>query len=390
MSAALPGDDRWVPDALAQILAGAATTPDAPALSDGSARPLTVGQLASRVRAVAGGLSRQGFGEGEQLRLVLTPSVTSVTLALAAVLTGGSAVLDLAGRAGRLQSPSTAMPDAWVAADSMAFVSASLGRHSAPGPPAGGAATASASLHPGAGWPSPDRSIHVGAWLPGVPRTALSLRRLASGAMFDAALSRPDHPAVTVLRTAGAVTHNRADLGIAIPWLSRQVQLENVDRLVTDHLALGLAALSAGAHWRIGSATPGRRDLARVSLVGIPSCRLEQTCAALAAAGSAAAVVVSDGPISTDQVRRVTAERRLVVLSGREGLLPVAVATGAELASFDGPGSLLGSVVPGVRVLIDGDRILTRGRRADGSAGVMDSRLRGHFAGATLVSDLPS
>lgn len=390
MSVPLPGDDRRGTDALAHILAGAATMPDAPALSDGSARPLTVGQLASRVRAVAGGLSRQGFGEGEQLRLVLSPSVTSVTLALAAVLTGGSAVLDLDGRAGRLQSPSTAMPDAWVAADSMAFVSASLGRRSAPRPPSGGAATASASPHPGAGWPSPDRSIHVGAWLPGVPRTALSLRRLASGAMFDSTPTSADHPAVTVLRTAGAVTHHRADLGIAVPWLARRIQLENVDRLVTDDLALGLAALSAGAHWRIGSATPGRRDLAVVSLVGTPSCRLEQTCAALTAAGSTAAVVVSNGPISADQARRVTTERRLVVLSGREGLLPVALATGAELSAFDGPGSLLGSVVPGVRVLIDGDRILTRGRRADGSAGAMDTRLRGHFAGTTLVADRPS
>lgn len=387
MSAQLPGNDPDGTDALARILAGACAHPEAPALSDGTSRPLTVGQLASRVRAVAGGLSRQGFGEGQQLRLALTPSVTSVTLALAAVLTGGCAVLDRGGRGGRLHAPLSRTPNAWVAADSMALVSATLGRHSSARHPSTGGAAATASPHPGGGWPSPDRTIHVGAWLPGVPRTALSLRRLASGAMFDAAVPTSDHPAVTVLMTNGAVTHTRADLGIAVRWLARQVELESVDRLVTDDPALGLAALSSGAQWRIGSATPGRRDLAKVSLVGITGSQVEQTCAALTAAGSTAGVVVREGPISTDRARRIVAERRLFVLSGREGLLPVAVVSGADLVSFDGPGALLGEVTPGVRVLIDGDRILTRGLRRDGSTGAVDTGLRGRFAGTTLVAE---
>lgn len=387
MSARLPDDDPDSTDALAGILAGAFAHPEAPALSDGTSRPLTVGQLASRVRAVAGGLSRQGFGEGEQLRLALGPSVTSVTLALAAVLTGGSAVLD---RGGRLHARLSGTPNAWVAADSMALVSATLSRHSSSSPhPSTGSTAASASPHPGVGWPTPDRTIHVGAWLPGVPRTALSLRRLASGAMFDGTVPTSDHPAVTVLRTTGAVTHTRADLGIAVRWLSRQVGLESVDGLVTDDPVLGLAALSVGAQWRIGPAAPGRRDLAKVSLVGIAGSQVEQTCAALTAAGSTAGVVVRDGPISSDLARRVVAERRLFVLSGREGLLPVAVVSGADLVSFDGPGALLGEVVPGVRVLIDGDRILTRGHRRDGSLGAVDTGLRGRFAGTTLVADTP-
>ncbi|MEJ7650561.1 MAG: hypothetical protein WKF57_16235 [Nakamurella sp.] len=386
MSARLPDDDRDSTDALAGILAGAFVHPEAPALSDGTSRPLTVGQLASRVRAVAGGLSRQGFGEGEQLRLALNPSVTSVTLALAAVLTGGSAVLDPGGRP---HARLSGAPNAWVAADSMALVSATLSRHSASRHPSTGNTAANASPHHGVGWPSPDRTIHVGAWLPGVPRTALSLRRLASGAMFDAAVPTSDHPAVTVLRTTGAVTHTRVDLGLAVRWLSRQVGLESVDRLVTDDPVLGLAALSAGAQWQIGSATPGRRDLVKVSLVGITGSQVEQTCAALTAAGSTAGVVVRDGPISSDLARHVVAERRLHVLSGREGLLPVAVVSGADLVSFDGPGALLGEVVPGVRLLIDGDRILTRGHRRDGSLGAVDTGLRGRFAGTTLVADAP-
>lgn len=385
MSARLP-DDPDSTDALAGILAGAFAHPEAPALSDGNSRPLTVGQLATRVRAVAGGLSRQGFGEGEQLRLALSPSVTSVTLALAAVLTGGSAVLDPGGRP---HAGLSGTPNAWVAADSMALVSATLSRHSASRHPSTGNTAASASPHHGVGWPSPERTIHVGAWLPGVPRTALSLRRLASGAMFDAAVPTSDHPAVTVLKATGAITHTRADLGIAVRWLCRQVGLESVDRLVTDDPVLGLAALSAGAQWRIGSATPGRRDLAKVSLVGIAGHQVEQTCAALTAAGSTAGVVVRDGPISSELARRVVAERRLHVLSGREGLLPVAVVSGADLVSFDGPGALLGEVVPGVRVLIDGDRILTRGHRRDGSLGALDTGLRGRFAGTTLIADSP-
>lgn len=382
MSAKLPGDPGST-DALARILAGAAATPEAPALSDGTSRPLTVGQLASRVRAVAGGLSRQGFGEGDQLRLALTPSVTSVTLALAAVLTGGSAVLDLDGGDRRLRTSLTHTPDAWVAADSMALVTASLGRRSPARQPTSGGSVA--SVHTDSTGPRPDRMIHVGAWLPGVPRTALSLRRLASGAMYDAAAPTPDHPAVTVLRAAGVITHHRADLGIAVPWLSRKLQLTAVDRVVTDDPTLGLAALSAGAQWRIG-AVAGRLDLTKVSLVGTVSSELDRTCAALTAAGSAAGVVVWDGPIAADQARRIMTQRRLVVFSGREGMLPVAVATGADLTTFSGPGTLLGKVVPGVRVLVDGDRILTRGRRANGSPGALDTGLRGRFEGSTLVA----
>lgn len=364
-------------DALALILRRAASRPEAPAVWDGCSRPLSAGQLVSRVRAVAGGLVRHGFTPGEQLRLVMAPSITSVTLALATVLAGGSAVINLEDRAEPPLTPLQAAPHAWIAADSMTFVSAAETGLRADG-------QASDSVRhppPGKQW------IHVGAWLPGVPRSALSLRRLGSGVLLAAPAANCDQPAVIAVTSTGAVTHTRQELGIAVAWLGEQIGLTEVDTLLTDSLALGLAALVVGAQWRIGTAADGRRDLDRVSVVGTTPAALDAVGAALRSADSSAGVVVWDGPIEEQYTRSSSGERSLVVLSGREGLLPVALVRDTDLQAFEGPGALLGSVTPGVRVLIDDDRILThRDRGSLTGRGVLDTGLRGYFAGARLVA----
>lgn len=222
-------------DALQALLDVAQTRPNAPAITDPQGRTLTHAELGTRIRSMAGGLQQHGFGIGDRIQLSLRPGRPGVALALAALLAGGSVICgdpeDVAEPSGRahLGRPT------WEARESIGYA-------------VGTRVGVSRREQVVTLTRAPQHHIHAGPWLPGVPRSSLSLRRLLAATPVTPPPADPNREAVIDItrgRPSGAMVHTRGALGGVAPLGSPPADL------LSDRLLLGLPVLAGGGHWRL-------------------------------------------------------------------------------------------------------------------------------------------
>lgn len=233
-----PVTDPSGTDALEALLDVARTRPDAPAITDPQGRTLSHGELGSRIRSMAGGLQQHGFGIGDRILLSLRPGRPGVALALAAVLAGGSVVCgdpdDLEDPSGR----SSLGQPTWEARESIGYAAARTRVGSSRREQVVTLTRA------------PQHHIHAGPWLPGVPRSSLSLRRLLAASPLTPPPADPSREAVidvTRGQSSGAMVHTRGALGGVTPLGGTP------DDVLSDRLLLGLPVLAGGGHWRLAA-----------------------------------------------------------------------------------------------------------------------------------------
>ncbi|GLW11164.1 fatty-acyl-CoA synthase [Microtetraspora sp. NBRC 13810] len=348
-------------------LAGSASGSPAEHASGGSASggDAAVGDAVARDAAVGDGVVRDALvGDGGRgVLFAVRPGVDAVVLALAAVGAGGMLMLAEPGVApevfaGRL----AATRPRWVIAESALYLLSG---------PLHAPARRTGLLLPRLGDPLPGhpvRHLHTGRRLPGVPRHALSLRRLLRHAPAPAhtASAGGDHPAVVVF-TSGTtgrpkgVVHTRGSLARGLAMFGEAFPLGPGDVVHTDQLMLGLPALTAGATWSLpGRAARFAGELAerrathtfcvpvRLDALLRRSPRLPDTLRHLLLGAAPAPPAVLRRALAAAPGARVTS-----VYAMTEAL-PIAVASAQDkLACPDG--DLLGAPLPGVGVRIADD-----------------------------------
>ncbi|MEV8515117.1 class I adenylate-forming enzyme family protein [Dactylosporangium sp. NPDC051484] len=361
-------------DLLAAVLRSCQAQGDAPALTGPDGRPLSYRDLAARITATAQALTGGGMRTGDRVLFSVRPSPACVVLALGIVAAGGTVVFADPGAGAELFAARFALAaPRWAAAESLLY--AASGR-------------IARGLTRRRGLLLPDyaalavKHIYAGRWLPGVPRGALSARRLAGGRDGRAVrppldtIEAPQREALVVF-TSGtteapkAVVHTRGSLGASLAVLANACRLGPGDVVHTDQLMLGLPALVAGAHWTMppygfNPATDPARyatglagathtfttpvDLAAVvDLVGTGRLGVPQTLRHLLVGG---APVLA--PLLT-RARNALPHTEIRAVYGMTEILPVSVATAEEKLTHDGPGDPVGGPLPGVRARLGPD-----------------------------------
>ncbi|MEV5407274.1 class I adenylate-forming enzyme family protein [Thermopolyspora sp. NPDC052614] len=372
-----PGHDREHDpghDIVSEVLSAARRTPDAVAIIDGRGRTLTYGELARRVLAVRSALGP--LDAGETVLFAVRPGPDAVVTAVGTVAAGGMIMLVDPGLApavlaGRL----AAARPRWVIAESPLYLLSG---------PLRALARRRGLLLPRLADPLPGRTLrhlHTGPWLPGVPRGALSLRRLPDGDPAEPH-AEPGRPAVVVF-TSGTtgrpkgVVHSSESLARGAAMLREIFPLGPGDVVHTDQLMLGLPALMAGATWSLPG-DPGRylaelaeRNATHAFCVPVRLAALLDGPARLP--GGLRHLLLGTAPAPPAVLRRaIAAGPHVNVLSvyAMTEALPIAVATAEEkLAHLDG--DLLGPPLPGVgvRVADDGELFVSGPHLARGYLG---------------------
>ena len=367
-------------DLVAAVLASCDERPDAAALTFGR-RTLSYGELARRVRATAASLVREGMRSGDRVLFSVRPRPDAVVLALGIVEAGGTVVFADPGAGEALFRARAALAaPRWVAAESVLYLASS-------GPLRGLARRRGLELAPYRRLVPEARHLRAGRWLPGVPRGALSVRRLSSGRRprvetepsnstgFDTAAARPTQPAgeqdALVIFTSGttdapkAVVHSRESLGAGLADFAAGVGLRAGQRVLTDQLMVGIPALIAGAHWTIppAGANPGARPEQYLALLpdagvlfAVPA-SLDAMLRALDARPSLTpknlqTIILGGAPVLRPLLQRIATrfpDAAIRAVYGMTEILPVAIADGR--AKLDAPaqdGDWVGRVVPSV------------------------------------------
>lgn len=367
-------------DLIEAVLASAARTPDASALTFG-ARTLSYGDLSRRIEAVAQGLRDEGLAAGDRVLFSIRPGPDAVVLALGIVHAGGVVVFADPGAGEALFRARAALAaPRWVAAESVLYL-ASTGILRSVARRRGLELAQYSRLVPEA------RHIRAGRWLPAVPRGALSLNRwLRSADGVDASRSLEAQPAdgdALVIFTSGttdvpkAVVHTRASLGAGLADFAAEVGIRPGQQVLTDQLMVGVPALIAGAHWTMPpyGANPGARPEQYLALLpdaellfAVPAA-LDAILHALESHPELTpprldTIVIGGAPVLRPLLAR-THERfpdaRIRTIYGMTEILPVAIADGVQkLHAPPGDGDPVGRVVPSVRArIVDGELVLS-------------------------------
>jgi acyl-CoA synthetase (AMP-forming)/AMP-acid ligase II len=350
-------------DLLTALLAACDRFGDAPAIA-ASRAALTYRQLGERIRATAAGLRAAGLEPGDRVLFSVRPSPEGIVLALGIVRAGGVVVFADPGVGPELFAARfEAAAPRWAAAESLLYTASSL------------AVVRPLTRRRGLLLPEyrtlPVRHIYSGRWLPGVPRRALSARRLAGSAA--PAVAEPatgaDHEALIVF-TSGttaapkAVVHTRLSLGAGLAMLGDRCAIGPGDVLHTDQLMLGLPALVNGAQWTLPpygfapAADPVRyaAGLARATHTFCVPADLAALVHALdngtvPPSPTLRVVVVGGAPVPPALVRAATQAlpgAELLAVYGMTEILPIATATAADKLGHPGPGDMAGVALPGI------------------------------------------
>ncbi|MGY0230712.1 class I adenylate-forming enzyme family protein [Longispora urticae] len=407
---------------MAAVLTTADAAPDALAIGE-----LTYGELARRVRSTAAGLVAAGLEPGDRVLFSVRPEAAGVVLALGIVAAGGTVVFADPGTGPELFAARLALAGPrWAAAESLLYAASRYGR---------GVARRRGLLLPSYR-ELPVRHVYAGRWLPGVPKGALSARKLAAGGAggavrgggeADPALGGAAGGAVSggsvaptgpggavgaglgdqealIVFTSGstaapkAVVHTRASLGSGLALLATRCRLGPGDTVHTDQLMLGLPALVAGAHWTMPpygfapAADPVRyaEGLAGATHAFCVPADLAVLLDAGVRAPGLRHLLIGGAPVLPPLLRRAREAfpgTELLAVYGMTEILPIAIATAEEKLAHTGPGDLIGEPLPRVRVAIaeDGELVVAGPNLCRGYLG--QPRLEAHATGDLATLD---
>ncbi len=362
-------------------------------------REITYGELARQVTATAAALRAAGLERGDRLLFSIRPRPEGVVLALGAVLAGGSIVFVDPGSTPELFAARCAAAAPRFAATEALLYALSTG-------PLRPIARSRGLLLPE--YARLDvRHLYSGLRLPGVPRGAVRVARLAAGADgvhrsgADGVLPGGTDDEALVVFTSGttadprAVVHSVGSLAAASHLLVGVHALEPDEVVHTDQMLLGLPALLAGATWSIPSRPPGRDVRAFVAQGGWGDVRRGEPRAREVRAGAvprspapstflvpadvtalldateagavphlAGTVLVGGAPVTKallTRARAVLPGVRWVAVYGATEMLPIAAVEAADKLAYDGDGDLVGAPLPGVEVRVDEGELVVRG-----------------------------
>lgn len=366
---------------LEAVLAATRDHAQRPAITAGG-RTLTFAALGERVARVATGLADAGMQPGDRVAFSVRPSVDAVVLALAICRAGGQIAFVDPGAGPALLAARLAQTEpTWTAAESLLHLVAAPGlRRIARA--RGIDLPAYRELLPGA------RHIVTGRALPGAPRGALRLERLARTAPRELP---PADPAADALRiftsgttgTPKTVLHTLASLGAGLDDIRAGLGLEPGLAVLTDQLMIGLPALIAGAHWTLPpagldpAASPERflpllehTDAVFASPAGLDAMlRLlderEREGAAASGRHRLRLIALGGAPVLPPLIERALSrfpEARIRCIYGMSEVLPVAIADGAEkLRAASEGGDWVGTLAGHVRARIDDGELVLSG-----------------------------
>lgn len=356
------------------VLDAADRTPDAPALT-ARGRTWSYGELARRIHSTAAGLRAEGLAHGDRVLFSVRPGPDAVVLALGIVGAGGVVVFADPGAGEALfRARANLAAPRWVAAESLLYLASS-------GPLRPIARRRGLELAPYAKLVPDARHIRAGAWLPGVPRGALPLTRLASGTPDGVIPGTPADEALVVF-TSGttdapkAVVHTRGSLGAGLADFAAGVGIRPGLRVLTDQLMVGIPALIGGAHWTMPDPglDPGARPerylahLGGAELLFAAPATLDAILTALDArpelTPALETIVLGGAPVLPPLLRRAFArfpDARIRAVYGMTEILPVAIADGASKLAATGGGDHVGRLVPSVAARIDDGELVLSG-----------------------------
>ena len=360
-------------DLVQAVLAACDAAPDAPALT--ARGTWSYRELGRRIRAIAAGLRDAGLAPGDRVLFSVRPGPDAVALALGVVGAGGTVVFAAPGAGEALFRARAALAaPRWVAAESLLYLASS-------GPLRPLARRRGLELAPYARLVPDARHVRAGRWLPGVPRGALALERLARGAGDGIVAGEADDEALVVF-TSGttdaprAVVHTRGSLGAGLADFAGGVGIRPGLRVLTDQLMVGIPALIGGAHWTMPAPglDPGARPEAYLEHLGdaellfASPATLDAILTALETRPELTpeldTIVLGGAPVLPPLLRRAFARMpgtRIRAVYGMTEILPVAIADGAEKLTRTGDGDDVGRLVPSVRARIDDGELVLGG-----------------------------
>jgi acyl-CoA synthetase (AMP-forming)/AMP-acid ligase II len=339
---------------------------------------ISFGALARELRAVTGGLVREGMRPGDRALFALRPSPGAVVLQLAVLRAGGVLVAtdlglgetSFAGRLAQIAPRFVLTEPLLLALSRTAAVRRLLRARGIALPPLAAIREA--------------RFVTVGPWVPGAPRT-LTLAALRRGPVHAwLPVPRRAHDESFIVFTSGttdapkAVVHSQSSLEAIVGLVGRHLGASRGDVLLARDLHLVAPALLAGATVVLPPSAPF--DPARVlSLLsaarvthafGVPHDwqRLTDYClrARRRLPASLRLLMLGAAPVRRPFLARLrdvlSPETRVLCVYGMTEMAPISAVTLEEKLAYAGPGDLVGTPFPGVaaRAGADGE-LLVRG-----------------------------
>jgi len=361
-------------DILAAVISACQKHGDRPALTRGRVT-LTYVELLQRLSSTAAGLRSMGFLPGDRVLFSVRPGVEGIVLALGIIAAGGTVVFaDPGAGEAMFRARADLAAPRWVAAESLLYFASSR--------PLRRVARSRGVELPGYSSVVPEaRHLYAGRRLPGVPRTATSIRELLDtpAAPVEPRV-RADHEALIIF-TSGttadpkAVVHSRASLGTGLAGFAERTRLAPGDRLLTDQLMIGIPGLIAGAHWTLPSpgADPGAAPekylaaLPETDVLFMVPAALDVLLRLLDADPTRTPVLrtllIGGAPVLRPLLERARArwpDARILAIYGMTEILPVAIAEAEEKLAYSGDGDFVGEPLPAVDAsIVAGELVLS-------------------------------